>query len=125
MKEKKKAITAACLAAGVLGISLASCLGPLVPQKTPVYIDGTYSGIGEGMMGDISVEVVVKEGKLSSVTLKEHKETDGVYQKAEKAVIANILQQQSVQVDGVSGATETSDGIKEAVEDALSKAKEK
>ena len=124
-----KAVIAGLFSAGILGISLVSCLGPLIPKATPTYIDGTYTGVGEGMMGDIRVEVVIKQGEISSVVLKEHKETDGIYQKAEKSVIESILQQQTtdinVDVDSISGATQTADGIKKAVKDALSNAVKK
>ena len=116
---KKQGLTAALLSVGVLAISLGSCMAPLIPTQQVTYTDGTYRGTAAGMMGDVTVEVVVKDHAISSIVLKEHKETDGIYQKAEQGVIASILENQSTEVDAVSGATKTSDAIMKAVEDAL------
>ncbi len=122
MKKKGKAIVAGLLGAGLLCISGVSCLMPLIPEPEVTYQDGTYSGTGQGMMGELRVEVTIANGQMTKIVLKEHNETSGKYQKAEKSVIEMILQQQTTEVDAVSGATETSDGIKQAVEDALQQA---
>ena len=122
MKIKSKTLTAALLAAGLLCISGVSCLAPLIPEPEVTYKDGTYTGTGQGMMGEMRVEVTIANGAMTKIVLKEHSETSGKYQKAEKTVIESILQQETTDVDAVSGATETSDGIKQAVEDALKQA---
>lgn len=85
--------------------------------------DGVYEGTGKGNNGDIKVEVTVKDGSITSVVLKEHGETEGIFEAAEKNVTADIIKNQTAQVDAVSGATNTSKGIMEAVENALSSAK--
>lgn len=121
---KKQSIAALLLTVGLVAVCFVSCLGPLLPQKQVTYIDGTYTGTGEGMMGPITVEVVVSSGAITSITLKEHKETEGIYEKAETWVVAAILENQTTDVDSVSGATYTSEGIKEAVADALKNAVE-
>ena len=54
--------------------------------------------------------------------LKDHSETEGIYEAAEKGVVADVIKKQTFDVNAVSGATNTSNGIKEAVNDALSKA---
>lgn len=87
------------------------------------YKDGTYTGTGKGNNGDITVEVTVKDGNITTITLKEHAETEGLYETAEKNVTAAIIKTQSTEVDGVTGATNTSNGIKEAVAAALADAK--
>lgn len=119
---KKQSIAALLFAAGIVAISFASCVGPLLPKKQVTYIDGTYTGTGEGMMGPITVEVVVSSGAITNITLKEHKETEGIYEKAETWVVGAILENQTTDVDSVSGATYTSEGIKAAVADALKNA---
>lgn len=85
--------------------------------------DGVYEGTGKGNNGDIKVEVTVEGGSITSVVLKEHGETEGIFEAAEKNVVADIIKNQTAEVDAVSGATNTSNGIMEAVENALSSAK--
>lgn len=85
--------------------------------------DGVYEGTGKGNNGDIKVEVTVEGGSITSIVLKEHGETEGIFEAAEKNVVADIIKNQTAEVDAVSGATNTSNGIMEAVENALSSAK--
>lgn len=92
------------------------------PEVEGNYQDGVYEGTGKGNNGDIKVEVTVEGGNIVSVELKEHSETEGIYEAAEKGVTADIIKKQTYEVDTVSGATNTSKGIQEAVKDALSKA---
>ena len=87
------------------------------------YKDGVYEGTGKGNNGDIKVEVTVEGGNITSIVLKEHGETEGIYEAAEKGVVADIITNQSTDVDAVSGATNTSKGIMEAVGNALKEAK--
>ncbi len=82
-----------------------------------------YEGTGTGNNGDIKVEVTVEGGNITAVVLKEHGETEGIYEAAEKGVTAEIIKKQTAEVDAVSGATNTSKGIMDAVADALSTAK--
>lgn len=86
-------------------------------------MDGTYVGVADGFGPDLTVEVVVEKGAIASVLVTDHneekKEFWGV--PVEEIPLA-IVEAQSTDVDIVSGATYTSVGIMNAVEDALSKA---
>lgn len=93
------------------------------PEVQGNFKDGVYEGTGKGNNGDIKVEVTVEGGNITSVVLKEHGETEGIYEAAEKTVVADIIKKQSAEVDAVSGATNTSNGIMEAVANALESAK--
>lgn len=93
------------------------------PEVQGNFKDGVYEGTGKGNNGDIKVEVTVEGGNITSVVLKEHGETEGIYEAAEKTVTADIIKKQSAEVDAVSGATNTSNGIMEAVANALADAK--
>lgn len=95
----------------------------VVPDVQGNYKDGVYEGTGKGNNGEIKVEVTVEGGNIVSVVLKEHRETQGIYEAAEKGVIADMIKKQTADVDTVTGATNSSKGIKEAVADALSSAK--
>ena len=87
------------------------------------YADGVYEGTGSGNGGDMNVEVTVENGKITDIVLKDdHNETPGIFEMAVDQVIPAIIEAQSTEVDSASGASMSSAGIKEAVEDALSKA---
>ncbi|MGG7098197.1 FMN-binding protein [Clostridium sardiniense] len=83
--------------------------------------DGTYSGVSKGYGGDINVKVTIENSKIKNIEVVSHSETPKYYENGSK-VIASILKEDSTNVDSISGATLTSNGIKNAVRDALSKA---
>ncbi len=87
------------------------------------YPDGTYYGTGEGFGGDITVAVVIKDQTIESVTiLSADDETPEYF--AQAAVLADaVVTAQSTDLDVVSGATYSSQGILEAVKNALAAAK--
>jgi len=75
------------------------------------------------MGGDLYVKVTMEGDKIANVEVVEHKETEGISEPAIEQVPKAIVAAGSTEVDGVSGATVTSDAIKEAVGDALSQVK--
>ena len=84
--------------------------------------DGTYTGTGEGWGGDVKVSVTIKNEKITKITiLSATDETDEFFARA-KGVIPLIIKAQNTDVDVVSGATYSSNGILSAVADALAKA---
>lgn len=84
-----------------------------------VLIDGTYTGWHQGYGGLIYVSVTVKDGKMTSIDVTDHSgETDSYYNNA-RSIIASMLAAGSPNVDTVSGATYSSNGIREAVKMAL------
>ena len=82
------------------------------------YADGTYTGEAQGYGGTVAVE----NGKITDLTITSAEKEDTAYLDAASAVIDSILEQQSTDVDTVSGATFSSNGILHAAEDALRKA---
>lgn len=94
------------------------------PERQPEakYIDGTYEGEGIGHEPGIKVSVTIDKGAISDVAVVSHNETPERCSEAMQLIPQRIVAQQSTQVDAVSGATESSMGIMEAVSDALSKA---
>lgn len=83
------------------------------------YADGTYTGTGTGFNTGLTVEITIANNQLTSIEIISHSETLGYYEVAFAQVPTDILTEQSTQVDVVSGATRSSEGIIEAVEDAL------
>ncbi len=82
-----------------------------------------YIGVGAGIADDLTVKVTVEDNKMTAIEVISHNETKGVSDAAIAQVPAMILEAQSVEVDNISGATRTTDGIKAAVADALSQIK--
>lgn len=93
-----------------------------VTVKNSQWKDGSYMGSARGYGGNIVVRITVRQGKMTAIEVVSHAgETKSFYEKA-KGIIAKILSVQSVDVDTVSGATYSSNGIRNAVAEALQKA---
>ena len=86
------------------------------------YNDGTYKGDANGYSQGLSVQVEISSGKISNIEIVSHNETPGFYEIAFEQVPNAIIQKQSTAVDTVSGATYSSVGIINAVNEALSSA---
>ena len=84
--------------------------------------DGTYTGVGQGKNGDVTVELQVTGGKLAAVRVVKNVETPGISDAAMTQYPQRVVDAHSLNVDAVSGATLTSDGIRNAVADAIRKA---
>lgn len=85
--------------------------------------NGTYTGEADGYRPGLKVSVTVKNNSITSIEILEHNEVNArYYQRAFDSVPNAILDSQSTEVDTVSGATFTSIGIMNAVNDALSDA---
>lgn len=78
-----------------------------------------HTGEAEGYGGTIKVTVTRTGEDITSVKVTEHHETQGVGSRAIDALPALIAEADSIDVDGVSGATVTSNAIKEAVAKAI------
>ncbi|MCH1941420.1 FAD-binding protein [Holdemania massiliensis] len=86
--------------------------------------ENEYLGMSpNGMGGDVQVKVTMDGDRIVSVDLVQHSETAGISDPAIEQIPAQIVAQQSTDVDLVSGATITSKAIIAAVQDALSQIK--
>ena len=81
--------------------------------------DGEYEGTGNGFVGDIKLKVLVEGGKVSDIELLDFNDTPGIGDAAAESIIQDIINKQSVEIDGVSGATVSSEGVIQAVKNAL------
>jgi uncharacterized protein with FMN-binding domain len=84
--------------------------------------DGTYIGDCNVNYIYAKVKVTVKNGAITEINLVQHKNGKG---KPAEKIIDDIVKEQSVNVDAVSGATNSSKVIMKAVENALTKRSEK
>lgn len=92
-------------------------------EKVQRYKDGTYTATAYGYDGDITVSVIIVGDVITAITAQSAEEDPWYFEQAEKPVIEAILAGQATEVDAVSGATYSSKGIMQAVENALEQAK--
>ena len=81
--------------------------------------DGVYAATAKGFGGDVTVTLSIQDGKLVDVTAEGAAETDGVGSRAIELMPGAMLVGNTVETDGVSGATVTSTAILEAAKAAL------
>ncbi len=82
----------------------------------------TYAKTVKGFGGDVTVTVELKDGVITDVKAEGPDETEGIGSKAIEELPALIVKANSADIDGVSGATVTSDAIKSATRAALKEA---
>ncbi|MFR3423392.1 MAG: FMN-binding protein [Lachnospiraceae bacterium] len=112
-------------AGGTGGASAAAGSGKITQvaeDKDQTCKDGTYYGTGTGFGGTVKVKVVIKDNKIKSIEIVEHQDGSSYMQKA-SALISTVIEKQSTNVDGVSGATYSSAGLIEAIRNAVDQAK--
>ncbi len=124
--------TLSLLLAFVMVLGLAACGGNTAQETTAaataaseeagIYTPGTYTGTAAGKNGDVKVEVTFSANAIDSVKVVEHSETAGISDGAIENIPAAIVENQSLAVDTVSGATITSEAILNAVADAVAQA---
>ena len=84
--------------------------------------DGTYEGQANGYRGLVKVSVTVKDHKITAIKVLSNSDDAAFFNRASAGVIKNILAKQSLKVDVVSGATYSSNGLINAVKNALKEA---
>lgn len=107
-----------------LSLLLSGCL-MATAMVMPAFADETYTGIGAGKNGEGSIEVSVTlddAKKITDVQVTKNGDDAGISDAAVNTVPGEIVKANSLDVDVVSGATLTSDGIIAAVENALTNA---
>ena len=97
-------------------LALTCCFGAVAETR---YVPGTYEVVTRGMDGKIYFEIEFSEDAIVDIRVTKHHETEGLGDVALQKVIPAILEAQSVEVDGKSGATITSNAIKKAVTEAM------
>ena len=81
--------------------------------------NGSYVGYGTGFRGSIEVTVLVSDGAISEIAVNHSSDDSEFFAQAEQKVIPAIIAAQDTNVATVSGATFSSQGIIDAVADAL------
>lgn len=94
----------------------------LFDMSNAILKDGDYTATVDGQEGPMTVAVTIAEGKIADVKVTENKETEAIAGPALEKVPAAIVENNSVDVDGVAGATLSSNRIKKAVVACLEEA---
>ncbi|MCD8083079.1 MAG: FAD-dependent oxidoreductase [Clostridiales bacterium] len=83
------------------------------------YVPGTYTGEASGFGGVVTVTITTDESSITAAEAVGNDETESVGGAALADLAQQILDAQSAAIDGVSGATITSDAVKEAAQAAI------
>ncbi|GIO35475.1 hypothetical protein J41TS12_03360 [Paenibacillus antibioticophila] len=87
-----------------------------------LFTPGTYTGEAEGLHSTIKVEVTVDANTIQSVKVLEQQDTEGVSDAVFETIPQKVVEGQSLKIDVVSGASISSNGLIDAIADALAKA---
>lgn len=105
-----------------LVLFLVGCTAKDTQTSAPAETTAVYTASGEGKNGPVTIKVTFEGSKIAEVLVTEHQETEGVATPALERIPAAIVEQQSVAVDAISGATITSNAIIEAVKSCINQA---
>lgn len=112
--EKLSKVTLSAICA----ISLVGCSS----NSSGKYTAGTYTATASGHSSDVEVTATFSSNEITDVTLDVSGETESIGGVAAEELISQIKEAQSSDIDGVSGATETSNAVKAALEDCITQA---
>ena len=124
MKKNKMLyrIVAAVLACAVVALALVTYQSRSSSNAPVAEGAVTATGSAKGMEGDVVVEVTADATTIYSITVKEQNETQGIGSVVCEQLPDTMVAANSYNVDGIAGATVTSDALKEAVKAALTSA---
>ncbi|SFK67904.1 FMN-binding domain-containing protein [Lachnospiraceae bacterium KH1T2] len=88
-----------------------------------VFTPGTYTASAQGMESEVTVSITVDEKSILEASVTADGETKEIGQAAAPTLAQQILDVQSENIDGVSGATRTTDAVRKACENCLAQAK--
>lgn len=106
-------------------ISLLLCVCMVLTMGLAVAADGVsgdFTGTAQGLGGDVTVTLTLKDGKIVGCTATGDKETEGIGSKVIDSFPAIVAESGSIAVDAISGATVTSNAFVAAAEAALTEA---
>lgn len=91
-----------------------------IEKSSKKYKDGSYEASSKGNNGDLKVKVTVENEEIKNVEVLDHLETEGLADKALEEIPKRIIKANSTEnIDSIAGATNTSQAIIDAVNEAL------
>ncbi|MEA1975454.1 MAG: 4Fe-4S binding protein [Bacillota bacterium] len=93
------------------------------PTTKYIYNDGTYKATVDAYRRNMVIQINIENDIITDITILDHNDTKSYVKFATPTIIENILKNNSTDIDVVSGATYTSNGIKNGVNKCLEQAK--
>ena len=109
--------------ASVAGLTVATFFPSVLHAEEAVYTPGTYTAAAKGMEGDVTVTMTFDETSITEVIIDASGETEAIGGAAAADLVEQIMSGQSAEIDGVSGATVTSNAVKQAATQCIAEAK--
>lgn len=123
MRNKKfLALTAACMLSTTLLFTGCSNSNSGSDAAATGAVDGTYEASVTGMASDVKVTITVAGGEITDCTIDASGETEGIGTVVPDTMEADVVTNQGVDVQAISGATITSDAALEALADCMAQA---
>ena len=95
---------------------------PVPVSAEPIYTPGTYEATAKGISSDVKVTMTFDEYSITDVQIDVSGETPGIGAAIGDEMAGKLVSAQSCEIDGVAGASITSDAIKAAAADCISQA---
>ena len=106
----------------LLVVGMIGCAQKKESTMTHTVNDGNYTGIGTGYNGYITVSVSFRNGILTNVIVTDEQETDAVSDAPLNKIPEYVINEQSLNGDVSTGATQTSKAVIEAIGNAITAA---
>ena len=113
MKPYRKLVSMTLTTAMVAGLL---CVPALAME------DGSFSGTAQGLESTVTVDLTIADGAITDVAVDVSGETAGIGAEIGDQVVEQILAAQGAEIDGVAGATVTSEAVKAATAAAIAQA---
>ena len=110
------------LIAVLLALVMIVALQAPVMAEEAVYQAGSYTAEAQGNGGKLNVTVTFSDGKIESIEMGDNSETAGIGDKAAERIFASVVEGQTLAIDAISGATNTSNAVLEAIADCVTQA---
>jgi uncharacterized protein with FMN-binding domain len=104
-----------------LSVFILACLA-LPSAREAGYTPGAYEGTGNGYRGPIHVRIQISAAGIEDIAIVSHQESSFPGLAAMEELLEQVLETGESDLDAISGATYSSRGFLQAVEDALEKA---
>ena len=119
-----QSIAGASVSSAAIKKAVQECLNQAQGKKAaPLALkNGTFEGKAYGNNGWLTVEVTIKDNKITDIKTPGQRETKYLGDTAIREIGKDVLQYQTLNVDNVAGATVTSTAMKTAIAQAIEKA---
>ncbi|MBQ1490864.1 MAG: FAD-binding protein, partial [Blautia sp.] len=120
---REKNLTRKDFLKGASALGLSALLSQsLKAQEKALYTPGTYEGSARGMESTVTVTLTVDETSILSAVVDASGETAGIGAAAAEELAGQLVETQGIMIDGVAGATVTSEAVRKAAAIALAEA---